>query len=100
MNNSIDIKYTADAVSLDPGYAPDANLSSILSDSISGDETETSASITDEEAELLLPGYAIAFEEYHQHRAEGASPDEALQMTMQQWRKLWTAAAYVPHRRC
>ena len=54
---------------------------------------------TDEEAECLLPGYSIAFEEYHQHRASGASPDEALQMTMARWRALWNAVAYVPHRR-
>ncbi len=54
---------------------------------------------TDEEAECLLPGYAIAFEEYHQYRAEGASPDEALQRTMAKWRALWNATAYVPHRR-
>ena len=54
---------------------------------------------TDEEAELLLPGYQIAFEEYHIFRLEGATPDEALKKTLAEWRTLWAATAYVPHRR-
>lgn len=100
MNNNFDAAYSADSVNFDAIRETDNDLALILSENISGEQVEGSASITDEEAELLLPGYAIAFEEYHQRRAEGASPDEALQMTMQQWRKFWSASAYVPHRRC
>ncbi len=100
MNNSFDVTYDAEPVSFDASRETDTELTLILNGGISEEHAIDSAAITDEEAELLLPGYAIAFEEYHQHRAEGASPDEALLMTMQQWRKFWAAAAYVPHRRC
>lgn len=55
-------------------------------------------SITDEDAEQKLPGYTIAFEGYHLHRAEGDTPEEALQKTLADWRKIWSSSAYVPHR--
>ena len=55
--------------------------------------------ITDEEAELQLPGYALAFEEYHKHRVEGNSPEEALENTLKEWRVMWRQSALVPHRR-
>ena len=102
MNNSFNLQYNAEAVCFDAvnPAASDASLNLILGEDASSMQPEDSAVITDEEAELLLPGYALAFEEYHLHRAEGASPDEALHLTMKQWRKLWAAAAYVPHRRC
>ncbi len=56
-------------------------------------------SITDEEAELQLPGYALAFEDYHKQRIEGNSPEEALEKTLKEWRVMWRQAAFVPHRR-
>lgn len=55
--------------------------------------------ITDAEAELQLPGYALAFEEYHKHRVEGDSPEEALESTLKEWRAMWRQSAFVPHRR-
>ena len=55
-------------------------------------------SITDEEAEQKLPGHTIAFEGYHIYRAEGDTPEEALQKTLTDWRKIWSSNAYVPHR--
>jgi hypothetical protein len=74
------------------------DINDIDEPSQSGEEPTSIRPITDEEAEFLLPGYQIAFEEYHIFRAEGASPEEALKKTLAEWRTLWAAAAYVPHR--
>ena len=72
--------------------------------SVSSGQNSSSASVpqlvlTDAEAEQRLPSYALAFEDYHLHRAEGASPTEALQRTLTEWRAFWAEMAYVPHRR-
>ncbi len=54
--------------------------------------------ITDEDAEMLLPGYALAFEEYHKRRSIGESPEQALEATLLEWRAMWRQCALVPHR--
>lgn len=64
---------------------------------IAAERTERPA-LTDGEAEEKLPGYPLAFADYHIHRAGGASPAEALQLTLAEWRAFWREIAYVPHR--
>ena len=94
--SNININRTSSTAS---GYAKDNDTNISPSEVINDSNFTQYASITDEEAEQMLPGYAIAFEGYHLHRAEGDTPEEALQKTLTDWRKFWAANAYVPHRR-